>query len=197
MTSLDLLLQEKILVTWGTGFNWPKPDPLRIVTLVWAADLAAAIERLGNFLAGYRHKGRAYCVCVAHSHSHGLPPGPAPVGPIAAKIVVGLLIAIGVVVLTGAAWLWPSQQKVDIPLPFQNAEGGAVSTEAGHVLSTSAAICGDQSVGAVLTVEPVPAQGDDAHCVALAHRDRLWSERGRQHLAGVQRRRGPAPARGR
>ena len=51
---LDLLLQEKILLTQGTGFNWPTPDHLRIVTLPWARDLANAIERLGNFLANYR-----------------------------------------------------------------------------------------------------------------------------------------------
>lgn len=51
---LDLLLQEKILVTQGTGFNWPNPDHLRIVTLPWARDLADAVERLGNFLASYR-----------------------------------------------------------------------------------------------------------------------------------------------
>lgn len=51
---LDLLLDEKILVTQGTGFNWPSPDHLRIVTLPWARDLANAIERLGNFLASYR-----------------------------------------------------------------------------------------------------------------------------------------------
>ncbi|WP_113963059.1 pyridoxal phosphate-dependent aminotransferase [Mycobacterium shimoidei] len=51
---LDLLLQEKILVTQGTGFNWPAPDHLRIVTLPWSRDLANAIERLGNFLASYR-----------------------------------------------------------------------------------------------------------------------------------------------
>ncbi|MGC2656231.1 MAG: pyridoxal phosphate-dependent aminotransferase [Mycobacterium sp.] len=51
---LDLLLSEKILVTQGTGFNWPAPDHLRIVTLPWARDLSSAIERLGNFLAGYR-----------------------------------------------------------------------------------------------------------------------------------------------
>ena len=51
---LDLLLSEKILVTQGTGFNWPAPDHLRIVTLPWARDLANAIERLGNFLSGYR-----------------------------------------------------------------------------------------------------------------------------------------------
>jgi alanine-synthesizing transaminase len=51
---LDLLLQEKILVTQGTGFNWPAPDHLRIVTLPWSRDLARAIERLGNFLASYR-----------------------------------------------------------------------------------------------------------------------------------------------
>jgi len=51
---LDLLLQEKILVTQGTGFNWPTPDHLRIVTLPWARDLTNAIERLGNFLTSYR-----------------------------------------------------------------------------------------------------------------------------------------------
>jgi alanine-synthesizing transaminase len=51
---LDLLLDEKILVTQGTGFNWPASDHLRIVTLPWARDLANAIERLGNFLASYR-----------------------------------------------------------------------------------------------------------------------------------------------
>ncbi|HOW93114.1 pyridoxal phosphate-dependent aminotransferase [Mycolicibacterium fallax] len=51
---LDLLLQEKILVTQGTGFNWPSPDHLRVVTLPWARDLEAAIERLGNFLVSYR-----------------------------------------------------------------------------------------------------------------------------------------------
>jgi len=49
----DLLLQEKILVVQGTGFNWPKHDHIRIVTLPWARDLAVAIERFGNFLAGY------------------------------------------------------------------------------------------------------------------------------------------------
>ena len=51
---LDLLLPEKILVAQGTGFNWPAPDHLRIVTLPWARDLAHAIERFGNFLSGYR-----------------------------------------------------------------------------------------------------------------------------------------------
>lgn len=52
--ALDLLLQEKILVVQGTGFNWPNPDHFRIVTLPLAADLKLAIERLGNFLSSYR-----------------------------------------------------------------------------------------------------------------------------------------------
>ncbi|MGL4306671.1 MAG: pyridoxal phosphate-dependent aminotransferase [Mycobacteriaceae bacterium] len=50
----DLLLQEKILVVQGTGFNWPAHDHLRIVTLPWARDLSTAIERFGNFLSSYR-----------------------------------------------------------------------------------------------------------------------------------------------
>ena len=49
----DLLLQEKILVVQGTGFNWPTHDHLRIVTLPWARDLAVAIELFGNFLSSY------------------------------------------------------------------------------------------------------------------------------------------------
>ena len=51
---LDLLLQEKILLVQGTGFNWPNPDHFRVVTLPHAAELAEAIERLGNFLASYK-----------------------------------------------------------------------------------------------------------------------------------------------
>lgn len=91
--------------------------------------------------------------------------GPAPLGPIAAKLVVGLLIAIGVAVLVGAAWLWPSGQQADIPLPFQNAEGGAVTTESGQVRSSSIATCGSPSVGRVLTAAPVAADGGGADCV--------------------------------
>ena len=51
---LDLLLREKIQVVQGTGFNWPRPDHFRIVTLPRADDLDAAITRIGRFLAGYR-----------------------------------------------------------------------------------------------------------------------------------------------
>jgi alanine-synthesizing transaminase len=51
---LDLLLREKIQVVQGTGFNWPRPDHFRIVTLPPADDLDAAIVRIGRFLTGYR-----------------------------------------------------------------------------------------------------------------------------------------------
>ncbi|MFE4858447.1 pyridoxal phosphate-dependent aminotransferase [Streptomyces sp. NPDC056670] len=51
---LDLLLQEKIQVVQGTGFNWPRPDHFRILTLPHADDLDTAISRIGRFLSGYR-----------------------------------------------------------------------------------------------------------------------------------------------
>lgn len=51
---LDLLEQEHLLVVHGTGFNWPAPDHVRIVTLPWTGELNAGLERLGNFLASYR-----------------------------------------------------------------------------------------------------------------------------------------------
>ena len=50
----DLLLQEKILVVQGSGFNLDDTNHFRIVTLPWAQDLTEAIERIGNFLSSYR-----------------------------------------------------------------------------------------------------------------------------------------------
>jgi len=51
---LDLLLQEKIHIVQGTGFSWPRPDHLRIVTLPEADELEVAIRRIGRFLNSYR-----------------------------------------------------------------------------------------------------------------------------------------------
>jgi len=50
----DFLVAEHVLLVQGTGFNWPTPDHVRIVTLPEARVLTEAIERLGNFLASYR-----------------------------------------------------------------------------------------------------------------------------------------------
>ena len=100
----------------------------------------------------------------AHSHSHGSDAGPVPLGPLAARIVVGSLIAIGAGVLIGVVLLWPSRQKVDIPLPFQNANGGAVTTVAGHVVSSGIGPCGSPSAGKVLTASPVPGATGGAQC---------------------------------
>jgi uncharacterized membrane protein len=99
---------------------------------------------------------------VAHSHSHS--DEPAPIGPLAARVVVGLLAAIGIAVIIGAILLWPSGRKVDIPLPFQNANGGAVTTEAGHVLRSALGFCGSPSAGKVLTAEPKPGEPGGAQC---------------------------------
>ncbi|MEZ0074247.1 pyridoxal phosphate-dependent aminotransferase [Planotetraspora sp. GP83] len=52
--ALDLLEKQRILVVQGTGFNWPRPDHLRIVTLQHADDLEEAIGRFGALLATYR-----------------------------------------------------------------------------------------------------------------------------------------------
>jgi uncharacterized membrane protein len=101
---------------------------------------------------------------VTHSHSHSLS-GPSPLGPLAAKVVIGLLVAIGLAVIAAAVWLWPSRQKVDIPLPFQNASGGAVTTESGHVLSSALGDCGSRSVGQVLTATPLPGTPRSGQCV--------------------------------
>jgi alanine-synthesizing transaminase len=51
---LDLLREQNLLLVQGTGFNWPDPDHLRIVTLPRVDDLREAMGRLGGFLATRR-----------------------------------------------------------------------------------------------------------------------------------------------
>jgi alanine-synthesizing transaminase len=51
---IDLLRAKKLLVTHGTGFNWPRPDHFRLVTLPDAAVLEEAIGRIADFLATRR-----------------------------------------------------------------------------------------------------------------------------------------------
>ncbi len=51
---IDLLRSKKILVTHGTGFNWPEPDHFRLVTLPEASVLEEAIGRIADFLATRR-----------------------------------------------------------------------------------------------------------------------------------------------
>ncbi len=47
---IELLQATHILITNGTGFNWPHPDHVRIVTLPSVEDLTYAIERIAGFL---------------------------------------------------------------------------------------------------------------------------------------------------
>jgi alanine-synthesizing transaminase len=50
---LDFLREHQVLLVQGTGFNWPTPDHVRIVTLPYADHLTEAIGRLGVFLDSY------------------------------------------------------------------------------------------------------------------------------------------------
>ncbi len=52
----DLLHATGILVVPGSGFEWETPDHFRIVMLPRADELSGAMQRLGNFLDGYRQK---------------------------------------------------------------------------------------------------------------------------------------------
>ncbi|NYG54584.1 aminotransferase class I/II-fold pyridoxal phosphate-dependent enzyme [Nocardioides perillae] len=51
---LDLLRAKHLLVTHGTGFNWPRPDHFRLVTLPDVHLLEDAIGRIADFLATVR-----------------------------------------------------------------------------------------------------------------------------------------------
>ncbi|WP_084436306.1 YibE/F family protein [Aldersonia kunmingensis] len=98
-----------------------------------------------------------------HGHGHGHD-GPIAIGQNAARIVIGTVVALGVVVLAGLVILWPSQQTVDIPLPFQNASGGAVVTEAATVVGQSIGPCGSPSAGRVFGGAPTPPPMSSYDC---------------------------------
>ena len=53
---LDLLLEEKVLLVQGTGFNWKTPDHFRVVFLPNVDDLTEAIKRIARYLERYRKK---------------------------------------------------------------------------------------------------------------------------------------------
>ncbi len=53
---LELLLEEKVLLVQGSGFNWPQPDHFRVVFLPNVDDLIEAIGRIARFLEHYRKR---------------------------------------------------------------------------------------------------------------------------------------------
>ncbi|WP_280233889.1 YibE/F family protein [Nocardia cyriacigeorgica] len=96
-----------------------------------------------------------------HHHDHS---GPIAIGATAARVVVGLLAVIGVIVVIATIALWPSEQSVDIPLPMQNAGGGAVETEAGKVVLQDVGACGSPSLGKVFAERPEPPSTNAYSC---------------------------------
>jgi alanine-synthesizing transaminase len=50
----DLLMQQKVFVVQGTGFNWPDPDHFRIVFLPAPDDLKIAMEKIADFFTHYK-----------------------------------------------------------------------------------------------------------------------------------------------
>tara|TARA_R110002073_G_scaffold101464_4_gene230582 strand:+ start:1576 stop:2802 length:1227 start_codon:yes stop_codon:yes gene_type:complete len=53
---LDLLLEEKVLLVQGSGFNWLNSDHFRVVFLPNIDDLTEAIGRIAHFLQRYRKR---------------------------------------------------------------------------------------------------------------------------------------------
>lgn len=53
---MDLLIEEKVLIVQGTGFNWHAPDHFRVVFLPNLLDLEDAMDRLDRFFAKKRRE---------------------------------------------------------------------------------------------------------------------------------------------
>ena len=81
-------------------------------------------------------------------------------------------------------------------MPFQNATGGAVSTQGGHVLSSALGDCGSPSASQVLTTAPSPASTGRRTMRTDAGRDRFRTERRAPTPCWSSPRPGPAPIRG-
>jgi alanine-synthesizing transaminase len=56
---LDLLEDQKILISHGTAFHWPTPDHFRFVILPSTDDIEEAVRRISAFLAIYRRNAAA------------------------------------------------------------------------------------------------------------------------------------------
>ena len=54
--ALDFLREKQVLVVQGTGFNWVNPDHFRIVYLPDLRTLESAVQKLGEFLVGFRQR---------------------------------------------------------------------------------------------------------------------------------------------
>lgn len=52
----DFLMEQRVLVVHGSGFNWHQPDHFRIVYLPRIEELAVAMDRLELFLSKYKQK---------------------------------------------------------------------------------------------------------------------------------------------
>ncbi|MDP9985693.1 pyridoxal phosphate-dependent aminotransferase [Arthrobacter sp. FW306-05-C] len=57
---LDLLKDQKILVSHGSAFNWPTPDHFRFVILPSVREIEEAVRRISTFLAAYRNREAAF-----------------------------------------------------------------------------------------------------------------------------------------
>lgn len=53
---MELLVEEKVLIVQGTGFNWDQPDHFRVVFLPNILDLEDAMDRLERFFAKKRRE---------------------------------------------------------------------------------------------------------------------------------------------
>jgi alanine-synthesizing transaminase len=52
----ELLVEQRVLLVQGTGFNWIQPDHFRVVFLPNTDDLTEAFGRISIFLEGYRKR---------------------------------------------------------------------------------------------------------------------------------------------
>lgn len=100
-----------------------------------------------------------------HSHSHGH--APIPIGPVAARVVIGLLTVIGIASVIGVIVLWPARVSVDVPTPFQSGDGSSIESVNGTVVEQGPGRCPSPSAGRTFSGAPLPAAPGGYECASF------------------------------
>ncbi|SDI95037.1 Uncharacterized membrane protein [Rhodococcus triatomae] len=107
-------------------------------------------------------------------------------GPTAAKVVIGLLVVIGILVLGGAVALWPSEHATEIPEQSEAAGlRGPKITESGTVVRQDIGPCGSPSTGRAFSGEPTPPTSYAYECQRSLVRIESGPDAGSQTLLEI------------
>ncbi|WP_234974133.1 YibE/F family protein [Williamsia sterculiae] len=101
----------------------------------------------------------------ARGHGHDLRSVSTRIGPVAARIVTGILLVCGIGIIVGLVVLWPTHQTRAVPLQFQSVGGGSQQTVTGTVVAQTFSSCGNQQGGTVFAGDASVLSDPQGTCI--------------------------------